>query len=63
MVTVRSIPVPRPLRIPRECKQGNHSFSPPRHVGGGITRQVCVGCGTVTIDLRSGEVEGDPYAH
>ena len=38
------------------CKKGRHRYGKARGVGGGITRQVCVACGAVSIDL-TGAVE------
>ena len=34
------------------CRRGLHRYGSPRHVGGGILSQVCLSCGSVTIDLR-----------
>lgn len=35
----------------RSCRKGRHWYGAPVNVGGGITRQVCMACGAVTIDL------------
>ena len=34
------------------CRRGLHQFGSPGHVGGGILRQVCLSCGSVTIVVR-----------
>ena len=33
------------------CRRGRHRYGSVQHVGGGILRQVCLACGSVTIDL------------
>lgn len=38
------------------CRKGRHNYGEPQHIGGGIERQVCLTCGTVSIDLT----EADP---
>jgi len=35
------------------CRRGRHRYGSPQRVGGGITRQVCLACGAVSIDLNS----------
>jgi hypothetical protein len=37
----------------RSCRKGRHWYGDPVNVGGGITRNVCLACGAVTIDLTS----------
>lgn len=42
------------------CRRGRHHYGTPQQVGGGILRQVCLACGSVTIDLTGeAEVEDD----
>lgn len=41
-----------------ECRQGRHRWAAPRNIGGGITRQICLACGAVSIDIS----EADPPA-
>jgi hypothetical protein len=35
------------------CRRGRHRYGSAQHVGGGILRQVCLACGSVTIDLTN----------
>ena len=35
------------------CRRGRHRYGTPQQVGGGILRQVCLACGSVTIDISS----------
>jgi hypothetical protein len=35
----------------RSCRRGRHWYGDPVHIGGGITRQVCLACGAVSIDI------------
>ena len=41
------------------CRRGRHSYGPASQVGGGIRRQVCVTCGSVTIDVTAAGTEHD----
>ncbi|HSK07138.1 MAG TPA: hypothetical protein VK990_06420 [Acidimicrobiia bacterium] len=42
----------------RSCRRGRHRYGAAQHIGGGILRQVCAGCGSVTIDLT--RLDDDP---
>jgi len=46
----------------RSCKKGRHWYGEPVSVGGGITRQICLACGAVTIDLTGATGEEDVAA-
>lgn len=35
------------------CRRGRHLYGKAQQVGGGIVRQVCTACGSVTIDLTT----------
>lgn len=43
-----------------DCREGRHTYGPPQDIGGGITRQTCSVCGTVTIDITEPEPEPAP---
>jgi hypothetical protein len=52
-----------PLRRRASCRRGRHGYGPAQDVGAGILRQVCTGCGAVSIDLREADpVEPDARA-
>jgi hypothetical protein len=36
----------------RHCRAGRHHYEDPTPIGGGILRQACSACGSVTLDLR-----------
>ena len=38
-----------------DCKKGRHIYGEAQSIGGGIRRQVCTECGTVTIDLSGAD--------
>ena len=38
-----------------DCKKGRHTYGEAQNIGGGIQRQVCTHCGTVTIDLSGAD--------
>lgn len=42
------------------CRKGDHRFGSPKRVGGGMTRQTCSVCGSVTIDLTSTDRRIEP---
>lgn len=55
------------LAAKRSCRRGRHWYGEAVNVGGGITRQVCLACGAVTIDLTgatddAAEIEESPLA-
>ncbi len=42
------------------CRRGRHRYGTPQQVGAGIMRQVCLACGSVTIDITGvAEMDGD----
>jgi hypothetical protein len=42
------------------CRRGRHRYGTPQQVGGGIMRQICLACGSVTIDITgSAETDSD----
>lgn len=47
------------LAAKRSCRKGRHWYGESVSVGGGITRQVCLACGAVTIDLTGATGEDE----
>jgi hypothetical protein len=42
------------------CRRGRHRYGMSQQVGGGIMRQVCLACGSVTIDITgAGEMDAE----
>ena len=44
-----------PRRQRAACRQGLHSLGPEQPIGGGIVRQTCQVCGSVTIDISNAD--------
>lgn len=42
------------------CRRGRHRYGAPGQIGGGILRQVCLACGSVSIDLTGARGADDP---
>lgn len=38
-----------------ECRKGRHRYAAPRNIGGGMSRQICLACGAVSIDITDAE--------
>ena len=41
----------RRRKVIQDCRSGSHRFGSPKPIGGGITRQICMVCGEVSIDV------------
>jgi hypothetical protein len=42
-------------RAANDCRSGKHRFGSGQALAGGIMRQICTACGTVSIDLTSAD--------
>lgn len=43
-----------------DCRQGNHRYGSPKLIGGGMYRQNCAICGTVSIDITRADDVTEP---